>query len=1149
MVGARWRDAAAFSTAPGSGSRRTDGSLAARPSRRQAVALLAALAVVCGSVAAVSYLVEPDDARSFDLFGGSVLLADAVAPVSVDLASGRPTVRLVDASAQVGAQRAEDVAVEPMADGALLLDKQTGEFNIVDSTGFVLKKDGGVPLPRRAGATGASAVAARDFAYVQRTGPTGTSVYLVGATTVQGAASGATARPRAFLSLPDQVSSAPGTAATAGNDLWVLAGTGSTRTLRHLSLPADSATGARLRSQRAATVDGPAAVASLDEFTGVANATTDVKTTGTVDSPVAVAARDHITVFWGDGQQRTARYAAPAGVDTVLAATNASSRIAFLLHGSRGWSVVSVAPDGTGLRGPTPLGNVPAGARLVTPAVSGGSLYTLGAASGGLWRIGLDGSAERLPGLASYPVARQDGRAVEAAGFGDAYVVARGPRVIVNSPNHQLAVGVFTDGSRRPVRIDKSAAVTISSGGGAEALTRSRNDDVPTPQPGRSTAAPKPVAPVTNLVDCSTTSQKPHIPAFTTSTPGSRSVALAWTYPITDRTDCVPRTYVVTVRSLRAGAPQPPSRVTVDGQQSVNLAGLFPSTLYELTVTAYINGKGTSSAPIRVTTGPEGPAAPRTVTARADSSGNWSIGWRSCGTVSAGCVPSASWRVVPQFCDGLGLSTAPAAIDAPADPTTTVQPAAVLRGGSALLGRGLRFQVEGIGTDGTVGTPSASTGCVTSWAPPRAGDLRLTASKPADAAVGATSSTTVSLSLGSDPIAAVGGVGAKVTFTLSGGGSDQTYTTVVSGRASTLTHTFADAKPGVTYTAKATVSPPGHPAAAVSVTADGVTARATWPTPSVSASCPRSSSLDLTCTLAVTLGGFPTNGETFALADGSVLRCGEATLRLTDGSFDSGSLTATVKGVSQLQNYYGSCTVTAGVVETSGGTLLYGGVPSPLKTVDVSLGAPASLDLAAGDFAAAWPDSGSSARVNYTGSANLDALTTGWALTLHAPDGSVCGTSNSEPNPTTVSAGDCVQPYGDQSGWYVSLTYRNTTDGGGHSVDRIPLSGGPPSYQPCTVAASDVTATWGATIADGVTVGATGSLAGCTGWRYELLAPDGTSCGTTTGSPADSPAPNITLTCGTAPSSGDWSVAVSWNNPNGTSGDAKPTVTGDPPTS
>src|SRR5919198_3585253 len=119
----RWRDRSGFRADP-------DAARASRPSRRQTIALLAVLALVAGTVALVSYLVRPEKARAFDLFHGSLFLSDQNSPVAVDLATGKPTLRLLGAAQQVGIASDEDqtLGVVPLTDDTLLLNESIGEF-------------------------------------------------------------------------------------------------------------------------------------------------------------------------------------------------------------------------------------------------------------------------------------------------------------------------------------------------------------------------------------------------------------------------------------------------------------------------------------------------------------------------------------------------------------------------------------------------------------------------------------------------------------------------------------------------------------------------------------------------------------------------------------------------------------------------------------------------------------------------------------------------------------------------------------------------------------------------------------------------------------------------------------------------------------
>src|SRR4051812_38989531 len=130
----RWRDRSGFRADP-------DAAPASRPSRRQTIALVAVLALVAGAVALVSYLIRPEKARAFDLFHGSLFLSDQNSPVAVDLTTGKPTLRLQGAAQQVGIGKTgnQTLSVVPLTDHTLLLNQTTGEFNMVDNSGFVVK--------------------------------------------------------------------------------------------------------------------------------------------------------------------------------------------------------------------------------------------------------------------------------------------------------------------------------------------------------------------------------------------------------------------------------------------------------------------------------------------------------------------------------------------------------------------------------------------------------------------------------------------------------------------------------------------------------------------------------------------------------------------------------------------------------------------------------------------------------------------------------------------------------------------------------------------------------------------------------------------------------------------------------------------------
>ena len=203
--------------------------------------MLTGLALVTGGVVAAAAFVKPSKARAFDLFHGSIFLGDDRAPVAVDLTNGNPTVRLLEAYSQVSARSDTDLNVAPLAAGTLLVNRSSGEFNMVDAAGFVVKtKGGGVPLPAVTGQTTTQVVPSATSAYIVQNSPTTTGVYLVGQATVESArASSAKVKPRASLTFESGSTGAPESAISANGDLWLITGTTKEHAVHVLSVPRD----------------------------------------------------------------------------------------------------------------------------------------------------------------------------------------------------------------------------------------------------------------------------------------------------------------------------------------------------------------------------------------------------------------------------------------------------------------------------------------------------------------------------------------------------------------------------------------------------------------------------------------------------------------------------------------------------------------------------------------------------------------------------------------------------------------------------------------------------------------------------------------------------------------------------------------------
>ncbi|HEY3736054.1 MAG TPA: hypothetical protein VGL26_01310, partial [Jatrophihabitans sp.] len=1025
--------------------------------------------VAVGAAAAIaSFVVHPSKARAFDLYYGTTILNDNTAPVVVDLASGKPTVRMSDSPATVGAAQLADLDIVGLDGGSLLLDTVSGEFNMVDSTGFVVKSTGGgVQLPALAGSTGATGVAVGNSAYILQTAPTQTEVYLVSQSTVAAASTG-TSTPRAHGSIPAPTIPAPGSAVAANGDLWMLTGSGA-RTLRRLHVPSGSDNGVQL---------GAATLGSVPAVSALAVTPANAAAGDSSGQDVAVASSTGVVLYDSTGHSRQAGVSVPPGTDRILPAGNdkpTASRFDFLYHSPAGWTLVSATPDGAGST--HPVTGIDASADLTTPAQSQGAVYTMSTTSGALWRIDGSGIAAPVEGMPTYPV-----RTGETPDLTKTAVEAFGSRVIVNNRSAYQAVTIFADGSQLPVTIDKSTAIVLSSSGGIEALTAQHppaQPDTNKPVPNPAQPEPKPAEQVNDKIDCTTTSQDPHAPVVQLVQRASRSIQLSWQYETLSNQDCFPSTYTVKATVLDSGAPKAPGEVRVDGQDGVNLAGLFPNTKYRIVVTAWINAVGTESKPIRVLTSPEGPPAPTRVTTHADDNGNWVMSWNSCGGLSANCVPTTSWRIIPAYCDGLSLSSPPPAVTIAGDQTLHTF-SYTYPGNAGMLGRGVSFDVEGIGPTGLISESTNDAGCETSWAHPLPANVTVNASTPAHTsgqASSATSTTTVGVAFNGDEDVALGGIGGQLGYTLLSGGQ----TIDAKGPTDATTVAFAGLRPGQKYQVQVTLYPPDHPEAAVSLAPVDVDAAISdWPTLTLSPAPSFAATDYRTGALSVTIAGVSSadaRGETFDLTNSS-LTCGNTSKNLVKSNVDPSNGALTFNNIDRA-TYNGSCTVTVQLQQdtsTETSPPVYGAGSSNTVTAPITLPTP-DLATTASDFKASWSttsDGSNAVSVSYTGSnALLLSKSTDWSVTVLGNGSTDCGTVTDNAPPVQVPVtGACIEN-NDAFTASVNFTYY-----GSPQNFSVPVSGNATRLD---LAASDFTATWAAD-ASYVTISTTRDLSGGTNW-------------------------------------------------------------------
>ncbi len=329
----------------------------------------------------------------------------------------------------------------------------------------------------------------------------------------------------------------------------------------------------------------------------------------------------------------------------------------------------------------------------------------------------------RCPGL---PGGERDGE----GGFPRGASRGGRARVIFNNPESLLAVVIFTDGSHTPVVVNKSDAVEVSAAGPGDVnVKREKPKPQPkTPAPGAAPTTtpttlvqPIVVQPVTQQVDCSSTTEKPYAPQISSVSPSDEAALVVWSYHLLAEQDCLPSTWSVSVTAL-GGAPQPARHVQlVDGQEQLLFTGLQPGTGYQAEVTAYIGRESTSSAPVNFTTTAVG-RAPAVVNSAANGQGGWVVSWTACR--GPGCeVPAASWTVIGSSCGTGFIGQAPKLEVRGSQTSVTVNAANDL----SLLGDSLSFSVQGVSSAGLVGAPTSSRQCSAAWQPPDAGTMRLLA--------------------------------------------------------------------------------------------------------------------------------------------------------------------------------------------------------------------------------------------------------------------------------------------------------------------------------------------------------------------------------------------------------------------------------------
>ncbi|MEP7180195.1 MAG: hypothetical protein ABI775_14000, partial [Pseudonocardiales bacterium] len=540
-------------------------------------------------------------------------------------------------------------------------------------------------------------------------------------------------------------------------------------------------------------------------------------------------------------------------------------------------------------------------------------------------------------------------------------------------------------------------------------------------------------------------------------------------------------------------------------------------------------------------TGPEGPAAPSNVHATTDSSGSWTVTWSSCGGVAQGCVAAGTWSVIPSFCDGSGLSSTPETISVAGDPTQHSF-TAKFPGNDPLLGRGLSFQVQGVGTKGTVGTPARAGGCSYSWTRPVAEDISVAASSPPRISGQATSATTVAVSFARGQVHDLGGVGGQLTYKLISGGA----VVAQQGPVTTTTAKLGGIRPGQHYQVVVVVSPPRHPEAAVTTRSIEVTpAVAAWPALTASASFANGG--PSTGTLTVTIGGLSSadaRGETFDLVDSSLI-CGGGNdaMPLEKAGFDP--IQPQTFPVDRLF-HSGPCSVTIRLSQNTGTDTdppYFGAGASPSASSGSVPIDPPTLTTTAGEFSAAWTTDSTRVNPQVVVSHHGTPLqfSSNWSSVVSNNAGATnCGSSTSEPPTTIRVSAACVAAGG---AFTVHITFKYFLSNGDFTVA---VTGTAP--KPVDPAAFTFTAAWaGSPATPQVTITTTAGDPPSAQLQWTEIVTSSTSPGITCGSANATPAAAggafpVTVVRSKCPTVGGqtptvWSVSITYHDPSGVSPD------------
>lgn len=681
---------------------------------------------------------QPDTSARPDLFGGSIVLQNGAQrpPTVVDLATGKPTLQLINLGAPFGitdegkagdaggrdalAANAKALTFLRADDGDFTVNRRNGVTNLLRLDHLVVNPKGGYDPGPADGTRGFTAKVDGERLFLVRHLDTDTYISVIDADIVRSAGTPDVAAPKS-VALGQGTEPNENTLAVWNHALWMLVPDGTSSALLRIADAADPTATTLGQPERKGTFSGSGMLVQAGGVLAVLDPS---------DGSLRIVEGGPARTVTVPGMR------APSEV--LVAKSEGSFWMAFL--GGEGWQVAGFDPATDAASGPFLLSAGVDRAEFARPAVNGTSLWAVSRTSGRMTRVDLvTGLRTDVPGGDDYPrtFTQQAGR--DASGretftrvdefdgvtepWSDITVESVGPRVVVNASVATRALLFETDTGERRV-IVKSEAPELDPAAPPSPANRTPEEPDDSASSTTSTTSPdSPTTPTTAVVNttlpCDARDQTPRKPVIQDTVPSESSVRVVWEYVPIDANDCFPSTYQVIVEpgpGTSGAVPEIAPFVSTGAVQTFTVTGLRPNRNYLFTVVAILGGQRTSSDAVSQETLETGPAPATSASSRADAPGGWQLAWDGC-RGDACDQPVKYWEITPDpgACGTLAdaASLTPLAL-VPGERFTAV---ATLADYPGLTGRSVAFQVVAVDDRGRTSAPTL-TSCVEGWQAP-----------------------------------------------------------------------------------------------------------------------------------------------------------------------------------------------------------------------------------------------------------------------------------------------------------------------------------------------------------------------------------------------------------------------------------------------